>query len=61
MSRKVLSFLNNLAVGETLLLRSREIDGLKFARFFRAGMWIPASYSINATLRECAQGSLLKP
>jgi hypothetical protein len=28
---KVFSFLNNLAVGGTLLLRSREIDGLKLA------------------------------
>jgi hypothetical protein len=32
-SRKVFSFLNNLAVGRTLLLRSREIDGLKLAIF----------------------------
>ena len=33
MSRKVFSFLNNLAVGRTLLPRSREIDGLKLAIF----------------------------
>jgi hypothetical protein len=33
----VFSFLNNLAVGRTLLLRSREIDGLKLAIFGETG------------------------
>ena len=36
MSRKVFSFLNNFAVGGTLLLRSREIDGMKFAQSVKA-------------------------
>jgi hypothetical protein len=57
----VFSFLNNLAVGGTLLLRSREIDGMKFAQSVKAVNCILQHTRALAMIRAGAAPLLEQP